>query len=123
MQGTLTDGYPVIDIPIPLPGMPTLSLSFVIDTGFAGFLTLPEQAVTVMKLPFFYQMPARLADGSRTMAAVHLVTIRWHNELREVEVLALGERPLLGRALLTGSRLTVDFVLDGELTITQHEVK
>lgn len=75
--------------------------------------------LAAMKLPFFYQMPARLADGSRKMTDVHLVTIGWHDELREVEVLALGERPLLGRALLAGSRLTIDFVSGGELTILE----
>lgn len=117
MIGQISQGYPVIAVPFQLPEMPAFELEFVIDTGFAGYLTLPVSAVEAMNLPFFYRMPANLANDSDIMVSVYQVTVRWQGELRRVEVIAMGKRPLIGRALLAGQYLGIRFEEGSELRI------
>ena len=117
MTGQISQGYPVIAVPFQLPEMPSFELECVIDTGFAGYLTLPVSAIEAMKLPFFYRMPANLANDSDIMVSVYLVTIRWQGELQRVEVIAMGKRPLIGRALMNGQFLGIRFEENAELRI------
>jgi clan AA aspartic protease len=117
ISGRVTGGYPLIGVTFHLPGQPEFQLDCVIDTGFAGYMTLPIQAVQVMQLPFFYQMPINLANNSRAIADVYITQISWHGVERQVEVLATGQRPLVGRALLAGNRLSIDFREGGEVHI------
>jgi clan AA aspartic protease len=85
----------------------------VIDTGFDGFLMLPANAVTALGLPFLYRLDANLADDRRKSAAVHGAVIMWNGQKIDVQILALGKRPLLGTLLLEGYRLIIPFQ-DGE---------
>lgn len=45
MTGMVADLHAVLPIIFRLPGHGDLSLEFVVDTGFTGFLTLPIAAV------------------------------------------------------------------------------
>ncbi|MCW3051584.1 MAG: clan aspartic protease, family [Chthonomonadales bacterium] len=92
-------------------------VEFVIDTGFTGFLTLPPQDVARLGLPFVYHTRAHLADHSEIRLPVHEGTILWTGNELDVNVLATGERPLLGTALLKGHELVVQFADNGLVTI------
>jgi clan AA aspartic protease len=96
---------------------PDLPIEFVVDTGFAGFLTLPAAAVAALGLPFRQSVPVHLADGSSIMVAVHEAVILWDGVERELEVLATGRQPLLGTSLLDGHDLAIQFRDGGPVTI------
>ncbi len=81
-----------------------LGVECVIDTGFEGALTLPERAVDGLALPYLTDLTANLADNTTIRTAVHLATIVWDGVEKEVAVLVLEGRPLLGTALLEGCR-------------------
>ena len=110
MTGQVTDNMAVLEVPVHLSGHPPLS--------FAGFLTMPPAAVAALKLPFFYKMPANLADDSNITVEVYTTTILWQGKERDVEILAMGKRPLIGRALLHGNETCIQFVEHGLVTIT-----
>ena len=99
---------PTVPVTFRLPGYPDLTIEFVVDTGFVGFLTLPSVAVAAMGLPFEYDTPANLADDSEVQLPVHGATILWEGLPRRVRVLATGKRPLLGMSLLYGSTLNIE---------------
>ena len=92
-------------------------LEFVVDTGFTGFLTLPQNDVAALELPLVYFTRSHLADHSTIRLPVHEGTILWNGTERTVNVLATGERPLLGTALLKGNELVVQFEESGLVTI------
>jgi len=115
--GHVQGNKPFVSVTILLPEQLAFAIECVVDTGFAGYLTLPVQAVTALKLSFLQTIPSRLADGSRVMLDSHLVTIRWAGELRPVEVVATGQQPLVGRALLQGFLVSIDFREDGDITL------
>ena len=94
-----------------------LTIEFVLDTGFIGFMTLPPAAVEALKLPYFHTIMGHLADGQRVPIDVYRAAIRWDDQIREVEVLATGENPLLGNALLDGYRVTLEYQASGIVLI------
>lgn len=51
IYGRLIDRKAIVPVIFRLPQQPDFSLSFVVDTGFNGYLTLPAQAVSAMNLP------------------------------------------------------------------------
>jgi len=117
MTGSVQDFHALVSITIRRPLQPDIAIEFVVDTGFAGFLTLPFAAVQALGLPYKYDTPANLADDSVVQLPVYGANIVWKSTEREVRVLAMGKRPLLGMALLSGNELVVQCRDSGLVTI------
>lgn len=117
MTGSVQALQARVAVVIRVPGQSGLEIEFVLDTGFEGFLSLPAAAVAALGLPFQYRLYATLADGSVVEAPVHTATILWDGEERDVDVLALGKRPLLGTLLLAGQEVAIQFVDGGLVAI------
>ena len=117
MTGSVSGRHALVPVTLRIPGQPDITIEFVLDTGFVGFLTLPPAAAARLALPFRYRVPANLADGSRIMVAVHMATIVWHGLERRTEIIATGKQPLLGTSLLDGNDLAVRFADGGPVTI------
>ncbi len=116
MVGTVRDLQGIVPVTYKLSDQPDVTIEYVLDTGFEGALTLPANQISLLRLPFVQEMSANLADGTSIQINVHLGTIVWDDRILNVAVLAMGNRPLLGTALLNGRRVTVDFVEDGAVT-------
>lgn len=113
MTGTVADLHALLPITLRLPNRSDLTIDFVVDNGFTGFITLPSQAIIALGLPFVESIPANLADDSEIQIPVYEATILWNGEATEVRVLATGRRPLLGTALLRGQEFVAQFVENG----------
>jgi predicted aspartyl protease len=59
----------------------------------------------------------RLADGSQVLLSIHLATIVWDNVKTLVFVLASGNKPLLGTAMMHGYHLEIDFEDNGLVSL------
>lgn len=88
----------------------------VLDTGFTEYLALPAAIVRQLGWPKIYTDRMMLADRSIVVFDVFDGVIDWHGQDRAIEVHAGGD-VLIGMSLLYGSRLTVDVVDGGPLTI------
>jgi clan AA aspartic protease len=106
-----------VDVTVRRVGQSDFRVECVIDTGFEGALPLPAGAVEALDLPYLTELTANLADNTGVRVHVHVSTILWDGSKREVAVLALGRRPLIGTALLTGCYLGNDFTEGGAVTI------
>ena len=93
-----------------------LEIKCVVDTGFEGFLTLPPAAVEQLQLSYLTNLNANLADNSSIQTDVYLATILWNGVERDVPVLAMGRRPLIGTALFRDYHLGIDFC-DGGIVV------
>lgn len=89
----------------------------VVDTGFDGELQLPPELVRRLGYPYEGSVLGILADGSEGRFDYHLGRVPWHGAEREVIVIASDGDPLVGMALLSGSRLTVDAVPGGAVRV------
>ena len=117
MTGYVYFGHAIIEVSFQRQGV-NAPVEFVIDTGFTWYLTLPLSDVAVLGLPYEGEMEVDLADESSTKVGVYTGAILWHGQRREVPVIATGERPLLGLALLKDNDLYVNFTENGVVTIT-----
>ncbi|MBN4005889.1 clan AA aspartic protease [Nostoc sp. LPT] len=100
-------------------GQSDVEIECVVDTGFEGTLTLPPDIVAALDLPYVTRIRANLADDSNVMTRLHLATIIWHGMEREVVVLAMARRPLIGTALIEDYHLSVDFYESGSVVIDE----
>ncbi|REJ87579.1 MAG: clan AA aspartic protease [Planctomycetota bacterium] len=119
ISGSVRNREAIIEIEVSAPGQPPQQVAAVIDTGYNGYLTLPGQLVTALRLPFVGQRRGTLADGSVTRLDVYLATVPWHGHPKEVLISQAAGAPLIGMSLLDGSRMTVDVVDGGDVTIDE----
>jgi clan AA aspartic protease len=89
----------------------------VIDTGFTGFLTLPVGLITDLALPFAGTTQATLGDGSEVHMDAFEATILWDHQERSVVVLAAEGGALVGMAMLSGYRVTLEAEDGGSVII------
>ena len=94
-----------------------LGIEAILDTGFTGFLSLPPASIALLNLVFREMADFILADGSITSLEVYRGTVAWDGTDRGVLVLAAAGDPLVGMSMLHGSRVTLDVVDGGPVTI------
>lgn len=119
IHGTVVGLQAQVSVILCLPNNRRVEVECVVDTGFAGALTLPPEVVADLDLPFVIRMNANLADDSNVMTPIHQSTIIWHGVERDIAVLAMGRRPLLGTALLEDSNLNIDFYEGGTVIVDE----
>ena len=89
------------------------------DTGFTGYLTLPQESIRQLGLRSVGQRTFELANGDLFDFQVYLGSVSWHDHANDVLVLESDIVPLLGMTLLWGSRVTVDASTGGEVAIEE----
>jgi clan AA aspartic protease len=117
MQGYVNIGYEAVISLVIKHNNRLKSINAVIDTGFTGFLSLPQSIIDELELPWSYSDFATLGDGSETLFDVHDATIIWDGQFRKIEINSADTDPLLGMKMLRGFRLQVDTVQGGVVTI------
>jgi len=119
LQGEVREsGEAVLQLSIRGPQGHDLQIEALIDTGFTGYLCLPETLVTALGLPYCGAARAMLADGSRSVISVYAGTIVWENQPRQIEIDATGCEALIGIGLLRRHELRIRFMAGGEVSIT-----
>jgi clan AA aspartic protease len=119
IHGAVVELQAQVNIILCLPNQRRVEVECVVDTGFAGALTLPPDLVAALGLPFVIRMSANLADDSNVMTPIYRATVLWHGVRQDVAVLAMGRRPLLGTVLLENSNLNIDFYEGGVVAIDE----
>lgn len=109
MTGSVATLQARLSVKFILPPDVSLAIEFVVDTGFAGSLSLPPEAVAAMGLPYRGTFEAKLADGSHRDVDAYIAVIEWSGKRLVVDVLSMGHRPLLGTQLLANTELLCHF--------------
>ncbi|MFM7793454.1 MAG: clan AA aspartic protease [Microcystis panniformis] len=94
------------------------SINAVIDTGFTGFLSLPNDIITELGLPWSYRDRGTLGDGSEVLFDIYDAVAIWDGKSQEIEVNSAETEPLIGMSMLRGYRLQVDTIEGGLVIIT-----
>src|SRR5262245_49239554 len=111
ITGTVIQNEATIEIEVTGASV-TQQISAVIDTGYNGYLTLPGNLVSALQLAFAGHRRATLADGSVVVLDVYLASVIWYGQQKDVLVSQAAGTPLIGMAMLRGSRLSIE-VTDG----------
>ena len=91
----------------------------ILDTGFTGYLTLPTESIQQLGLLSVGQRAFELANGEFFEFEAYLAVVTWHGRLSDALVLKSDSAPPLGMALLWGSRVTIDAIPDGAVTMEE----
>lgn len=96
-------------------------LEAVVDTGFNGALVLPRPVIESLSAPATNTYTVvELADGSEARLPEYRVWVIWYGRLRIVTALSAGtDTALAGMTLLAGSRLTIDALPEGSVTVEE----
>jgi clan AA aspartic protease len=92
-------------------------IEVVLDTGFTGYLMLPSDLINRLRLQLIGTRNVILGDGTNVTLDLYRAKVLWHNIERIVYVLRADAELLVGMSLLYGSRVTLDVVTDGNVTI------
>ena len=91
----------------------------VLDTGFTGWLMLPEADINRLGLVIEGRHRGIMASGNEEEFEYYETRVSWHGRLYQVEVFQSIDQPLLGMELLDGSRVSVDAWDGGEVVIDE----
>ena len=114
--GTITGNREAV-IRFPVRGPGGQEVEAVIDTGFNGYLTLPDSLVVRLGLPCHSSTTAMLGDGSTRALFQYEAAVVWGGQERDVLVLAAEGGPLVGMAMLYGHDVFLNIVKGGRVTI------
>ncbi len=89
----------------------------IVDTGFSGYLALPSNLIDYLKLPKIDDQEVRLGDGTVVSLAKYIAKVLWHEEERSVSVLCTDGGSIAGMFLLFGSRVILDVIENGNVSI------
>ena len=92
-------------------------LDAVVDTGFTGYLALPQPVIRQLGLISEGEGRITLADGSAQLHDIYRTAVVWHGEHQTIPILGMGDKPLIGMRMLAGSRITLSVVEGGAVTI------
>lgn len=82
-----------------------------IDTAFDGALMLPRAFTTLLQMPVTDQTEVMWVDETRVRRDIGRLRIKWLGAEYDAEVIVNeGDDSLIGTLLLSGTRLTIDYV-------------
>ena len=91
----------------------------IVDTGFTGWLVLPEAEIRRLGLVRAGSQYSVIASGNEAEFDYYETQVSWHGQLRSIEVFQSIDQPLLGMELLEGSRVAVDAWEGGNVIVEE----
>lgn len=117
MHGEVTpDREAVLRLPIRGPQREE-EIVAILDTGFNGYLTLPQHLVSTLGLKYHSETEATLADGSTLALRKYEAHLLWEGRERKILILETDGGILVGMSLLYGNRVTLDLIDGRRVTI------
>lgn len=116
MLGIFRDEHPRITLPLPQIGG-AIAVEFIVDTGFAGDLSLPAHLAGLLEGVFAGFGNRRLANGQLLKCGTYEIMLDWNDELRSTEVLILEGDPLLGTVILQEYLVHMEITEGGQVAI------
>ena len=92
-------------------------MTALVDTGFTDYLVLPSATIRRLRLPPRRSTDILLAGDLKVQMGVFDALVEFDGERFEIEVCEAEGEPLVGMALLTGFRLTVEVTTGGAVTV------
>jgi clan AA aspartic protease len=118
IQGRVTsDLDAIIRLQVRGPAGRERVVNAVVDTGFNGWLSLPQRVIRQLKLPWRRRGRAELADGTETIFDIHEGTVVWDRRVRRIAVDSADTTPLVGMKLMERYELNARVRMGDKVTI------
>ena len=96
------------------------TLEVVVDTGYTGWMSLPETVINAIGLDYAGIRPATLANGQTVPTAAYNAGLLWHGQPVDVVVQSLNNKPMIGTELLAYYHLAIDWWDGGDVIIEER---
>ena len=93
------------------------AIDVAIDTGYAGYLSLPRTLIASLGLPWIHKRNVILADGTCTYLDVFSGGVIWDGQSRRIDIDAVDVSPLVGMKMLAGHEVCMRVVNGGPVWI------
>lgn len=118
MQGFVNQSCEaIIRVAVGHSSLPKQMVEAVIDTGFTGFLSLPQSIITSLSLPWHFRDMGTLGDGSEVIFDMYKATVIWDGKNQIIDVAASEADPLIGMSLLYGFKVQMEVIERGVVII------
>ncbi len=108
---------PLLPLRVRGPAGPPADFLALLDTGFAGELSLPPAIAAAMGLVAKFSPSFTLADGASVSVPICHAEVEWGPRWRPVEVLMIGPDPAVGMALLEDHKVFMEVIAAGVIDI------
>jgi clan AA aspartic protease len=95
----------------------SIEVQAVIVTGFTDWIALPPDVVRYLELPLRGSADVMIADGSVEELRIYRVGLVWLGRPLSARAYEAPGGPLVGIAMLRGSRLGIDVVPGGSVIV------
>ncbi|MCI0642616.1 MAG: hypothetical protein L0Y72_27605 [Gemmataceae bacterium] len=112
---------PVIQLELEVGSGVKQAIRAVVDTGFNGYLTLPEKTAAALGLVWIGAEEGILADGSTKIFQVFEANVNWEGTLRKLAIQASDSSPLVGMAMLEHYELRIQVTVGGKVVVTKMQ--
>lgn len=120
IKGKVTENLiPMVSIDVRNEAGSYQTLTFTVDTGFNGELTLPPAVIRRLGIPHEEQTLVILADGSQIRPIIYRGITLWHGRRRVTRIIELDDAPLLGMSMLSDSTLMIRARPDSDVLIVE----
>lgn len=116
MFGVFRNEHPRIMLTLPMR-RGEMRVEFIVDTGFAGDLTLPFHLAGQLEGILGGPRKWKLATGQEFQCPSYEIQLDWNDDLRPTEILVLEGEPLLGTVLIREYLLQSEMTEGGEVSI------
>jgi predicted aspartyl protease len=101
-----------------LPGVRgELNIEFVLDTGYDGWLALPNELRVLVDAQVMGDELTFLPGTGLRYVPSYAVEFEWQDELVNMELLEVEGNPLLGARALRGSLIQIEMIDGGEVSV------
>jgi clan AA aspartic protease len=91
----------------------------IVDTGFNGWLSLPPDLISQLKLKWKRRGRAILGDGSECVFNVYEAVLVWDGNLLTIPIDEADSEPLVGMSLMEGYQLIVQVFEGGYVELSR----
>lgn len=96
----------------------TITVDFLVDTGFSGHMAVPLSVVEALNLEYQDLQRGILADGKRSLFDTVDLCVYWNDRPVVVRAQVLGE-PLIGTRMLSGHSIQAEWQQGGEIRLSK----
>lgn len=96
------------------------TLEVVVDTGYTGWMSLPEPIINDIGLDYAGIRPSTLANGQTVPTDAYNAGLLWHGQPIDIVVQALNNKPMIGTELLANCHLTINWWDGGDVIIEER---
>lgn len=108
---------PIIPLSIRRADGTRLQQDAIVDTGFNGWLSLPPDLITQLKLTWKRRGRAILGDGSECVFDIYEASVIWDGTLIAIPVDEADSEPLVEMSLMEGYQLTMQIFAGGQVEL------